>query len=410
MGFISGGTFTSDPSEYLAVGHVVKVEPESYVVMPKKDLHPGSYKVIAGEEVAKENLASDGCEVSPGSGADTYVVSEHKAAADKKDVKAATCTETGYTGDEVCSVCGAVTVKGEAVPAAGHKTDSKKWGYDMAAHWALCDVCNVKAGEAEDHKFAVGKCTVCGAVDPTYVTASVEDEGNVGTAEEAATKEVAAAAASSLVEAVITGSSKPVDDGVVSQETYNKVQQAVNLGQTIEVVVDATPLPADAVEAADKDKVMAVVTEDGEVAQYLDLSVVLMSKGEPLGTIDKLDEPVTFTVAIPKDLVKDGRTFYVVRVHDGKAERLATTVKDGLATFETDLFSTYALAYEDAAPQPAAGQQPATDQPADAKKPAAMALAQTGDPVPAAALAVFAVALAAAVVCGVAALRRRSAR
>ena len=47
--------------------------------------------------------------------------------------------------------------------------------------------------------------------------------------------------------------------------------------------------------------------------------------------------------------MKEGRTFYVIRVHDGKAEKLDTVEnEDGTLTFKTDKFSTYALAYEDA--------------------------------------------------------------
>ena len=36
--------------------------------------------------------------------------------------KPATCTEDGYTGDEVCTVCQEVVKKGEVIPALGHKT------------------------------------------------------------------------------------------------------------------------------------------------------------------------------------------------------------------------------------------------------------------------------------------------
>jgi hypothetical protein len=36
--------------------------------------------------------------------------------------KAATCTEDGYTGDEVCTVCGETVKKGEVIPATGHDT------------------------------------------------------------------------------------------------------------------------------------------------------------------------------------------------------------------------------------------------------------------------------------------------
>ena len=42
-----------------------------------------------------------------------------------KNAKAATCTEDGYTGDEVCRTCGETVKQGAAIPAAGHDTELK---------------------------------------------------------------------------------------------------------------------------------------------------------------------------------------------------------------------------------------------------------------------------------------------
>ena len=46
------------------------------------------------------------------------------------------------------------------------------------------------------------------------------------------------------------------------------------------------------------------------------------------------------------------RTYYIIRMHDNKAEVIATAsqaeVESGKITFATDKFSTYALAYADA--------------------------------------------------------------
>ena len=50
--------------------------------------------------------------------------------------KDATCTEDGYTGNEVCKVCQTVVKQGEVIPALGH-----------------------------DYKD--GKCSRCGAEEPT---------------------------------------------------------------------------------------------------------------------------------------------------------------------------------------------------------------------------------------------------
>ena len=55
-----------------------------------------------------------------------------------KGVKEASCTQEGYTGDKVCSVCGETLEKGTTV-------------------------------EKLAHNFKDGKCTVCGAKDPNYV-------------------------------------------------------------------------------------------------------------------------------------------------------------------------------------------------------------------------------------------------
>ena len=67
-----------------------------------------------------------GCETIPATGHDTELVG----------AVAATCTEDGYTGDEVCKVCQTVVKKGENIPALGH-----------------------------DYKD--GKCSRCGAEEPT---------------------------------------------------------------------------------------------------------------------------------------------------------------------------------------------------------------------------------------------------
>ena len=65
-------------------------------------------------------------EVIPAKGHDTELVG----------AKDATCTEDGYTGNEVCKVCQTVVKQGEVIPALGH-----------------------------DYKD--GKCSRCGAEEPT---------------------------------------------------------------------------------------------------------------------------------------------------------------------------------------------------------------------------------------------------
>lgn len=101
------------------------------------------------------------------------------AAAELANVKAATCTEDGYTGDQVCKWCGKVLKAGEVVKAAGHTPE------EVAAVAATCTETGLTAGSkcsvcgevltaqevlpALGHKYENGVCTVCGEKDPNYV-------------------------------------------------------------------------------------------------------------------------------------------------------------------------------------------------------------------------------------------------
>lgn len=101
------------------------------------------------------------------------------AADELVNVKAATCTEDGYTGDSVCKWCGKVLKAGEVVKAAGHTPE------EVAAVAATCTETGLTAGSkcsvcgevltaqevvpALGHKYENGVCTVCGEKDPNYV-------------------------------------------------------------------------------------------------------------------------------------------------------------------------------------------------------------------------------------------------
>ena len=107
-------------------------------------------------------------ETLPATGHDTQLVG----------AKDATCTEDGYTGDEVCKTCGVTVKKGETIPALGHKTElvgakPATCTEDGYTGDQVCTVCGetVKKGEsvqATGHHYKDGKCTDCGETDPNY--------------------------------------------------------------------------------------------------------------------------------------------------------------------------------------------------------------------------------------------------
>ncbi|MBQ2902375.1 MAG: type I pullulanase [Agathobacter sp.] len=147
-----------------------------------------------------------------------------------------------------------------------------------------------------------------------------------------------------------------LEEGVVSEETLEKVQQAIENDEEIitelvienmkDVEVDASA--KELVEEAVKDIIENVAST---IAQYLDIKVVLKTEesGEELGTLNKLSEEITLTFEIPDEWKKEGRTFHVIRVHEGKTDVLDVWEnEDGTVSFKTDRFSTYALVYTDA--------------------------------------------------------------
>ena len=78
-------------------------------------------------------------ETIPATGHDTQLVG----------AKPATCTEDGYTGDEVCKTCGVTVKKGEVIPALGHKIKL------VGAKAATC---------TEDGYTGDEVCTICGEI------------------------------------------------------------------------------------------------------------------------------------------------------------------------------------------------------------------------------------------------------
>ena len=142
----------------------------------------------------------------------------------------------------------------------------------------------------------------------------------------------------------------------VSGATAMKVISAVQNGEAVKAELVVKEMTAEEVEqialndkTAIEDKVASELGKDAEV-QYLDLSIVLKAGERELGTLNKLEEELTITVAIPEELKAEGRIYKVIRNHNGVVDVLDTIVnEDGTISFKTDRFSTYALAYTDKA-------------------------------------------------------------
>lgn len=163
---------------------------------------------------------------------------------------------------------------------------------------------------------------------------------------------------------------KEVTIGVKEDKTINEtLQEALKADEKlaekvkdINAVVDVTiknqeekVVPKEANEAIVKlaEEIKTEKKVELKVASFFDITLNVKNNvtGENLGTLTTLGKKVAFNVALPEELTKveEGytRTYYIVRYHDGKAEILDTELNGKVLTFETDKFSTYAIAYED---------------------------------------------------------------
>lgn len=128
----------------------------------------------------------------------------------------------------------------------------------------------------------------------------------------------------------------------LTTEQKEKVEAANKEGKS----VDYKPILKEKIDSKEKKELLAYVDKEDntEVVSTFDIEIQLFVDDKNEGTISETSSELTFKVAIPESLKKEGRKFYVLRYHDGKVDKLAVS-EDG--TFKTDKFSSYMLVYED---------------------------------------------------------------
>ena len=148
-------------------------------------------------------------------------------------------------------------------------------------------------------------------------------------------------------------------DNIIEEDVLNMIKDAVASGTLasldIDTIIEAnvqTEATTKAYAPGSVEKIEQVVGDKGDVVEYLDIKVSLkVDDGTESfqGKISEIDAPITFTIDVPENLQGKGLDLYVVRVHDGAAEKIKTKVSDDGKTlsFETDKFSTYALVSEE---------------------------------------------------------------
>ena len=121
------------------------------------------------------------------------------------------------------------------------------------------------------------------------------------------------------------------------------------VAQGVNVWLDIQDMSA-SVPQADKTLIQNT-SGDYTVGLYLDIKLFKKVGGNAATKVTETNGKVKASILIPESLWKSGRTFEIIRVHDGVATAIAGTYDENthVFTFETDKFSTYALAYKDPA-------------------------------------------------------------
>ena len=141
-------------------------------------------------------------------------------------------------------------------------------------------------------------------------------------------------------------------DSVANDVLTDSDKAQIEAGAKAHVYLEVTRAEESNVPTVDIIRTNAKATEIRGLKKgiYLDISMwkeVGNKEAEKIQNTE-LSKKVKMLIELPEELVAPNgkmRTYYVIRVHDGVAEILPTTLNGKTITFETDRFSTYSIWY-----------------------------------------------------------------
>ncbi|MGN1179792.1 MAG: hypothetical protein ACI4SD_01160 [Suilimivivens sp.] len=128
---------------------------------------------------------------------------------------------------------------------------------------------------------------------------------------------------------------------------------ALETGKNVSVWLEVKNV-SESVDETEKDLVQQEAGK-ATVAMYLDLTLWKQVEGESPKTVSNTNGNVTVTFIVPGEYINNDssveRIYQIIRIHDGVVTTIGCDFnkRTGEASFTTDKFSTYALAYVDSA-------------------------------------------------------------
>ena len=140
------GTDPSYPEIAITPAQLLNSDGTTYVATGTSTASPNTYTYVGGKWVCEIHTDADADNVCDVCG---VTICDH-ANTELQNVKEATCTEDGYSGDKVCTACGTTVETGTVITAAG----SHSGGTATCTEKAKCGVCSQEYGELADHAYA----------------------------------------------------------------------------------------------------------------------------------------------------------------------------------------------------------------------------------------------------------------
>ena len=315
----------------------------------------GKQTLVAGGEVAggtmQYALGTD-AEIAPTEGWSTSIPAETDAGTYYVWYRA--------VGDnnhsDVEATCVSVDIEKAAITITADDKSSQKGAELQELSWQVSgdyvsgDELGISASTTADSSADAGvyPITVSWNDNANYEATLISGKYTITAPEESGRVETKTIVADNVPSCSISNLTTELARSLATEEELIRVQN----GENLLIYLDMENID-DSVSATDKSLVEAAVkasSKDAKVGMYLDLTLYKkVGDGAATKVTDTKESRISVTIEVP-DSLKGGsdvtRTFYIIRVHDGATDILATTTETTI-TFETDKFSTYALAYSD---------------------------------------------------------------
>lgn len=255
---------------------------------------------------------------------------------------APTCTTTGLTEGSHCSVCSKVITAQTTVPALGH---------DWSGEWT---VINQPTDTEEGKKEKTCSREGCGVKKYEVLPKN------------GSTDELPANVSGTLEKNAEVAPDSPIQEATLDNKKSELLnapniftdgeKQQIAGGTDAKVWLEVTKTDESNIPTVDKTKVeneAKNIMGDHPTITYFDVDLFKQIAGEAKQRLHEPGINIKVTILIPSDLLNHERTivreYKIIRLHDNDVSVLSGEFDEASKefTFETDKFSTYAIAYSD---------------------------------------------------------------